>query len=256
MKKIIVRLFMALIVLALLAVVAVHFFLDSAIKRAVETIGPDLTKVQVKLDTVNLMLLSGSGKIRGLVIGNPEGYKSPSAISVGTVSIGVQPASLLGDKIIVESINMQAPEVTFETDLRQNNLGKILSNLEETTGGGKTPTQPKEPGTSKKLQVDDFVISGGKIRVVVSTFAGKTATASLPEIHLKDLGKGPEGITAAELARQVLQALEKGAAQAAAGAIADLSKGALYLSNEPGKIATNSVDKVTRGIGDLFKKKQ
>jgi len=29
----------------------------------------------------------------------------------------------------------------------------------------------------------------------------------------------------------------------------------LYLSTEPGKIATNSVDKVTRGIGDLFKKK-
>jgi len=57
------------------------------------------------------------------------------------------------------------------------------------------------------------------------------------------------------LARQVLQALEKGAAKAAEGAIADLSKGALYLSNEPGKVATNSVDKVTRGIGDLFKKK-
>src|SRR6266852_4083053 len=147
MKKIIVRLLMALLVLALLAVVAVHFFLDSAIKRAVETIGPDLTKVQVKLDTVNLMLLSGSGKIRGLVIGNPEGYKSPSAISVGTVSVAIQPASLLGDKIIVESINMQAPEVTFETDLRQNNLKKILSNLEEVTGGGNAPAQPKEPGT-------------------------------------------------------------------------------------------------------------
>jgi len=190
MKKIIVRLLMALLVLALLAVVAVHFFLDSAIKRAVETIGPDLTKVQVKLDTVNLMLLSGSGKIRGLVIGNPEGYKSPSAISVGTVSVAIQPASLLADKIIVESINMQAPEVTFETDLRQNNLKKILSNLEETTGGGKTPAQPKEPGTSKKLEVDDFVISGGKIRAVVSTLAGKSATAALPEKHRKVLGKG------------------------------------------------------------------
>jgi len=256
MKKIIFRLFMALIVLVLLAVIAVHFFLDGAIKRAVETIGPDLTKVQVKLGSVNLLLLSGSGKIGGLVIGNPEGYKSPSAISVGTVSIAIQPTSLLGDKIIVESINVQAPEVTFETDLRHNNLGKILSNLDETAaGGGKTPAQSKEPGMSKKLEVDDFVISGGKIRVVVSTFAGKTATASLPEIHLKDLGKGPEGITPAELARQVLQALEKGAAKAAEGAIADLSKGALYLSNEPGKVATNSVDKVTRGIGDLFKKK-
>src|SRR6266853_1661874 len=95
------------------------FFLDSAIKRAVETIGPDLTKVQVKVDAVNLILLSGSGKISGLMIGNPEGYKSPSAIRAGEVSVAIQPASLLGDKIIVESINVQAPEGTFETDLRQ-----------------------------------------------------------------------------------------------------------------------------------------
>jgi|ERR1044071_2165560 uncharacterized protein involved in outer membrane biogenesis len=256
MKKIIVRLLIALLVLVLLTVVAVHLFLDSAVKRAVETIGPDLTKVSVKLDSVNLILLSGSCKIGGLVVGNPQGYKSPSAIRVGTVSVAVEPASLLADKIIVNSINMQAPEVTFETDLRQNNLSKILSNLDETSGGTNPPAQPKEAGSMKKLEVDDFVISGGKIRVVVSTFSGKTATAALPEIHLKDLGKGPDGITVAELSRRVLQALEQGAAQAAAGAIADLSKGALYLSNEPGKIATNTVDKVTHGIGDLFKKKQ
>src|SRR2546425_10219166 len=106
MKKIIVRLFIALLVLVALAVLAVHLFLDSAVKRAVETIGPDLTKVQVKLESVNLSLLSGSGKLSGLVVGNPEGYKTPTAIRVGTASIALQPASLLSDKIIVQSINV------------------------------------------------------------------------------------------------------------------------------------------------------
>ena len=157
---------------------------------------------------------------------------------------------------MIKSINLQAPEVTFETDLTQNNLSKILSNLQETTGGGKEPVEPTQPAAKKKLQVDDFLIRGGKLHVTVSSFGGKKATVALPEIHLKELGTSPEGITPAELSRQVLQALLTTATTAAAGAIADLGKGALYLSNESGKMATNSVEKVTKGIGDLLKKKK
>src|SRR2546427_9166581 len=216
MKKIIVRILIALLVLLVLAAVALHLFLDSAVKHAVEVIGPDLMKVQIKLDTVNLSLLSGSGTFRGLVVGNPEGFKTPSAISVGTAGLALKPASLLSDKIIVESINLQAPEITFETDLRQNNLSKILANLEATSGAGKEPGQPKEAKPSKKLEVDDFLIRGGKIRVSVTTIADKTATVALPEIHLKDLGRDAEGITPGELAKKVLQKLEAAAAQAAA----------------------------------------
>ena len=260
MKKIIVRLFFALVVLLLLAALAVHLFLDGQVKRAVESIGPQLTKVSVKVNSVNLMLLAGSGKISGLVIGNPEGYKSPSAISAQTASLAIQPASLLSEKYIIKSISLEGPDVTFETDLTHNNLSKILSNLDETTGGGKEPTkptQPTEPAAKKKLQVNDFLITGAKLHVVVSSFGGKTATVALPEIHLKDLGTGPEGITPAELTHTVFQALLTTATTAAAGAIADLGKGALYLGNEANKvIPTNSVDKVTKGIGDLFKTKK
>src|SRR4051812_7617409 len=175
MKKIIVRIFIGLLVLALLAVLAVHFFLDSAIKRGVETIGPKLTKVEVKLASVSLSLLSGAGKIKGLVIGNPAGFKSPSAIQVGTASLALQPNSLLSDKIIIKSINVQAPEVTFESDLKSVNLKKILANLEESTGGGsaKEPSKPKgngetTPKEQKKLQVDQFIISGGKVHVSIT----------------------------------------------------------------------------------------
>ena len=100
MKKIIVRLLILLVILLVPAVVALHLFLDSAVKKAVEIAGPELMKVQVKLDSVNLSLLSGSGKVQGLVVGNPEGFKTPQAISVGAASLALQPASLLADKIV------------------------------------------------------------------------------------------------------------------------------------------------------------
>jgi len=256
MKKILVRLFILLIVLILLAAVVGHLFLDGQIKRLVETIGPKVTKVSVTVERVHLILFSGSGKISGLVIGNPEGFKSPSAIVTKSASLSLEPASLLSDKLVIKSISLKGPEVTFETDLMKNNLSKILSNIEETSGGGKEPgkqpTEPQEPAERKKLQVDDFLISGGKLHVVVSSLGGKSATVALPEIHLTNLGQSAEGITPAELSKKVLEALEKAAATAATTAISDLQKGAVYLG---GELATNSVNKVTRGIGDLLKKK-
>ena len=263
MKKIIVRLLIALVVVVILAVLAIGLVLDKAIKSGVETFGPKLTKVDIKLQSVSLSLLSGSGTIKGLVVGNPAGYKTPSAIDIGVASVSLKPASLLSDKIIVRAINVQGPEINFETDLRNNNLSQILANVQEaTSSGAKEPAKPQEPSQpegakpAKKLQVDDLVISGGKIHVSVSALGGKTATVPLPDIHLQNLGTGPEGITPAELAEKVMEQIEKGASQAAAGAVADLGKGALYIGKEAANTGTsNAAEKVTKSIGNIFKKK-
>ncbi len=256
MKKLLFRLLIALVVLVILAVVAVSLFLDSAIRRGVETVGPMLTKVDVKLAGVSLSIFSGSGKIKGLVVGNPPGYKTPAAIQVGSASLAVQPGSVFSDKVVIHSINVQAPEITFETDLKGNNLSKIMANLDETTGGASAkPTDSAQKKASKKLQVDDFLISGGKIHVSVTALGGQSATVPLPEIHLTGLGQGPDGITAAELSKRVLQAIEKESVQAASGAVADLSKQAANLTKGLGTNATGTVESVTKGIGGLLKKK-
>lgn len=94
MKKLLVGGLLALVILAVVAVLAVGIFLDSAVKKGVETVGPQLTKVSVKLDSVGLSLLSGSGKVNGLVVGNPEGYKTPNAINIGHASLAISPGSL------------------------------------------------------------------------------------------------------------------------------------------------------------------
>ena len=207
-------------------------------------------------------MFSGSGTIKGLVVGNPQGFKTPSAIKVGTASLSLEPRSLLSDKVVVKSINVQGPEITFETDFKGNNLKKILANVQESTGGGaqepakpQEPAQPKEAKPAKKLQVDDFVISGGIVHVAVTALGGQAATIPLPDIHLQALGTGPEGITPGELAKQVLEAVEKGATQAAAGTMTDIGKGALYITKDGRNTGTNAVQSVTKGLGNLFKKK-
>src|SRR3954463_16668372 len=129
MKKIVIRVGMVLALLVVVVLVVVFFSLNSIVKKGVETVGPQLTKVEVRLGAANLSPFSGSGQLTKLFVGNPEGYKTPSAIQLGDIKIGVKVGSVLSDTIIVDEINIQAPEITLEGTLSGNNLSKILDNL-------------------------------------------------------------------------------------------------------------------------------
>src|SRR3989441_9729678 len=110
MKKLIIRGIVVLLVLLVLAVGVSIYFLGSIVKKGVETVGPRITRTEMKLDSATLSLLSGSGKLKGLFIGNPEGFKTESAIKAGSVSVSVVPGSVFSDKIHVTRVEVRAPE--------------------------------------------------------------------------------------------------------------------------------------------------
>ena len=256
MKKLLIRIVIALLVIVVIAVLGVHFFLDSAIKKTVETVGPRIAKVDVKLDSVSLSLLTGSGGIKGLVVGNPEGYKTPSAISVGNVSVAVSIGSLLSDKIVVRSIRIESPQITYELGPGGNNLKRIQANAAESSGGSTTQSTPTEGKPSKKLQVDDVVITGGKVTLDIAALGGQAVTAPLPEIHFTGLGQGPDGITAGDLAKRILSEITESSIKAAAEAAARV---ATEIGKDAEGAAKGAVEKAggtVKGIPDLFKKKQ
>jgi hypothetical protein len=98
-----------------------------------------------------------------------------------------------------------------------------------------------------------LLIKGGKVHVIANVLGNsQSATVPLPEIHLQNLGKDSDGITAAELSKQILKVVLQKAAEQAAPVVLDMSKGGQYLSRELG---TNSAEKITKGLGDLLKKK-
>lgn len=268
MKKIIIRIVIVVVVLAIVGIVAIGLSLNGAIKKGVETFGPQVAKVPVTLEGVNLSLLSGSGGIKGLVIGNPEGYKTPNAISLGLASVSVSPGSVLSDKIVVKSIRIEAPQVTFEFGPGGNNLQRIQENLEAYAGSSvadtnkpaeQSPAADTKPG--KKLQVDEVVITGGKVTLGIAAAGGKLIEAPLPEIRFEKLGQGPEGITGAELGKIILSKLTEEAiktygdklAQAGAEALNNLTQNA---TNAVNKATSDVLNKATKGLGDLLNKKK
>jgi hypothetical protein len=52
----------------------------------------------------------------------------------------------------------------------------------------------------------------------------------------------------------VLVAIEKGAAQAASGAVTDISKGAVYVTKDVSSTGSNALQRVNKGLGGLLKK--
>jgi hypothetical protein len=164
------------------------YWLGSVVKRGVESVGSHVAKTDVKLDGATLLLVTGAGTLSGLVVSNPQGFKAESAMTVGSISIAVAPATVFADKVWVREVSVLAPEITFEKGLGASNLARLLDNVQTATGGSRP---------SRKLQVDDLLISDGQI-----TFG--TAMVPLPQIHLTNLGNGPEGITAEELTSKVL----------------------------------------------------
>ncbi len=250
-----------LVVVLIVAVVIVGMSLGKIIKAGVETVGPKITKTEMKLDRANLSLVSGAGTLHGFLLGNPEGFKTPSAIKAGSVSVGVRPGSLFSDKVHVTHVRVEGPEITFEGTMgTANNLSKILENVEATTGGEKPPAksgdkpkgEPKSDAPAKKLQVDEFTITGAKVNLSMTMFGGKSVTVPLPEIKLPPLGTGPDGITAAELTQQVLKLITAETLKAAEKAAVEFGRNA---AGAVTKGATERLDKATKGIGDLFKKK-
>ena len=258
MKKFLIRGLIVVVVLIVVGIVAIGMFLDGAIKKGVETVGPKIVKVDMKLDSVSVSILSGAGSVKGLVVGNPEGYKTPQAISVGQASLAVSPGSLLSDKIVVKSVRVDAAEITFEGGLGGNNLSKILDNVNAATGGDQS-AEPAAKGEkpAKKLQVDDFLITGAKVNVSLTGMGGKSVTVPLPEIHLTSLGQSEDGITSAELTKIVLKEVIDAAVKVATSdAVKDMTKGLTDAAGEASKTATDAAGKATKSFTDLLKKKK
>jgi uncharacterized protein involved in outer membrane biogenesis len=258
MRKLFLGVVIVLVVLIVVAVIVVGFFLGTIVKTGMETVGPKITQVSIKVDAVNLSLLTGSARVKGLVVGNPEGYKTPQAISVGSAAVGVNPFSVLSDKIVVRSVRVEAAEITFEGGFGGNNLSKIMENVNtiaKSGGPASTNTTARagnEPG--RKIEVDDFLITGAMVHVHLTGMSGQEMTLPLPDIHLTNLGKGNAGITATDLTRRVLGAITSATIKAVASATTDIGQGAGNLGRDAGKAVGQDMNKITKGIGGLFKK--
>lgn len=239
--KIIVGILVTLAVLLVVAVLIIGAHLGDLVKAGLELEGPKLTQTPLTVDAVDISLLGGSAHVKGLVLGNPQGYQAPQSLVVSNAAVSLVIGSALKDKVIIHSIEVRGLEVTFEGNPlgQNNNLMKILNNVEGVSASSKasanapatatTPASAPAAGPAKPaktFEVDSLVISGAKVHANITGLLNREVTLPLPDIQLAGLGTGAEGITAADLTKKILAEITADSVKALAEYVAGLGKDA------------------------------
>lgn len=205
MKKLLIAL-VVVVVLGAVAVVGLAFFVGNAITAGVNKYGPGITQTKLTLAGANVSAFSGVGTLKGLVVGNPQGWSDRNLCELGEIHVRLEPRSVLGDHIIIHEIRIDAAQINYESKLVASNVGDLLKNIEASTGGPKPAAEkPAEPaGPPARFEVRKFSFTNGSARVSV---AGKEITLPLPPIELNDLGTKEGGITAQQMAQAVAKSV-------------------------------------------------
>jgi hypothetical protein len=204
--------------------------LDSIVKAAIEKYGSEATQASVTVDSVKITLSSGEGTLAGVTVGNPKGFSTPNAMTLGSVTVKLDSSSVTGSgPIVVKEIDVNQSQVTYEAGNGGSNLQTIQKNAQEyaqsMSGGGASgastsSASPSGGSQGRKVVIDDLYVRGGHVGVSATALKGKTLTVPLPDIHLTNIGKSSGGATPAQVADRVLGAISDAAAKAGSSALA------------------------------------
>lgn len=215
--------------------------LGTGLKALVETLGPEMTQSPVTLESASLSLLSGEGSFVGLHIGNPEGFDTEEAFSLGEIHFTVDQDSLATDIIVLKTLTIVAPEVTLERGAGGSNLDRLQENISSYLGSADDEVDIEQ--SPKNIIIRDILITDGKLRY--GLLGSKTLDLALPEIRLANLGEEGQGLSMAQAGAKIIGAISRGASQPA------LQSGSIKEAGD--KLETQLKDKASK-LKKLFTK--
>ena len=183
----------------------VHNSLDAQVTSAIRQYGQEITGVPVSLSGASISLVDGRAALHGLVVGNPDGFKTKHALSLGKISMTLDVGSITTDVIRIKELMVVKPEVTYEYASTGSNLDVLQRNIERSLAqqrGNQKTTQDSEP--SKKLVIEHLYIKNGTATVSAELLTGNAVSVPIPDLHLQDIGKKSKGTSAGEAIRQIV----------------------------------------------------
>ena len=178
--------------------------LDSLVASAIRTFGPEITGVSIRLDRVTIDAMDGRATLRGLVVGNPPGFTTDHALSLGEISMTLDLDSLTKDVIVIKRISIVKPEVSYELGAGGSNLDAIQQNVDRYVAQHLGGTNPRAERTSgKKLVIEDLYMTSATANVSTAVVQGSPISVPIPDLHLRDIGKRSGGATAGEVVDRV-----------------------------------------------------
>lgn len=209
-----------MLVVVLIAVGAGYLYLNSGlmVKYLIEKVGSDATGVTVSVESVELDVLKGEATLRGLKIGNPEGFSAAHALSVDVVSIGLDANTVRKEVMTITKIYVENPVLTYQSVDGVSNFDVIRQNAQAGTSRSKA-----EAEDAQKFIVNLIEFTSGKINAVGLSPTGEELNATMPGFKIKDVGKAEGGVSAATIASRIAVAVTSRVIEAVvAGALFDI----------------------------------
>ncbi len=192
-----------LLVLGIAVVLVVLGSLDRIVEAGIERHGSRMLGVRVRVGSVDLSLTSGSGTIKGLVVGNPEGFDSGAAFRLSEITLRLDLESLTGETVVIDDVTIRTPRASYEMNKPgSSNFAVIRRNLDRYAAEG--PGEDDAP--EMRLLIRKLVFEDGEIGAKL--LAASSVTLPLPALRLRNLG-APAGATPAEIGVQVMRAFLK-----------------------------------------------
>lgn len=250
MKKVLIG-FGVILVLIIGGVVVLYSNLGDVIKEAIQRFGSEATQATVVVDSVDLDVTNGRTSLKGFVVGNPRDFRTDSAFELGDISVQIDTSSLDSDTIVIKSVDIMGPKVTYELGESGANVDAIKRNVDtyakQFSSGDSASSSSQDTGPQKKIIIERLTITNGSVNVSAPFLDGKSLGTSLPTITLTDIGKDSGGANPADVIKRVIDEMTKGVGGAIAGLnLDDMRKQATAKAQE-------AIDKATSGASDAVK---
>lgn len=232
MKKILI----VLTVLALI-VLAVGLTLDGIVASAIESGASGALGISTSVGSADLSLFSGGLQISALEVNNPPGFESEHIFEVGNTEIDVSLGTVFDDTIIAPRLLVEDVVINVEQKRGKMNYSTLRDNLRKRkAGSGSRSTSGKR-----------FVIEEVLIRNIVTNlnFPPLQTSVTVPEIRIKDVGKGSEGAAQDELAEKIFEEIFKAVSKQGGGIPPNIA------AHLRGGLSDEKMKDVFRGLGLL-----
>ncbi len=236
--------------------------LNDIAKTATVKVLTYVLQVDVKLEKFEISLLGGSCTLEGLVIGNPEGFKTKESFSMDRIDVSVNIKSFRTNEPVIKIISIKNPKITLEQGFKKSNLSQLIKNASRFETGKETKAESAPKESEKKIRIDKILLSGAKVSLSAPVLQGQALTIPLPSIEINDIGgnntpvsigKGIE-IFLSRVLTETLKAgkdiipgdLTKEIQNAVSGAVDTIKKGSSDIKE--------GVEDAAKGIKGIFKK--
>lgn len=232
------------IVVLLAAIAGAGFYLmqnvDGIVKALIEEAGTESVGTAVKVAGVKVNLREGSAVISGLTVANPPGFSPEPLLTLATIKVSIDTASLTKDVYIIKDVVVEGVRVLAEQKGTGTNVQALVDGMPEDEAG--TSQSGAGSAGDSLFAVAQINVAAGQMELRSEQFG--TREIELTSIRLTKLGSAEKGLTTDELSDavsdQLLGQIKAAVTQAASDYLRDEAKSRLK-------------EKLGEKLGNLFK---